>query len=283
MMVDLDCAQSSQTAARVLIAGPTGVFVASRPRINAPKAGWEDGVAMRRQPVLPNARAATFTAVCVGLGAAAHLYMSAAPIPPWAVLTATAAVYGAARMAAAGRERSLLYIVALMGTAQVFLHLLFSFAQNLAATDADTIVSGNAVIQQLPSVALPGTAQAGTAVSGPSSMSAMPGMDMSSGTASYVYGAMHMGPGMLMAHAAAALICSWYLRRGETALHHVVRMAARRLRRSVGWHAPVRPRQFVQPRPTSPLPALRLPDLHSALYVNTLTRRGPPMRVMLCS
>jgi hypothetical protein len=238
---------------------------------------------MRRQPVLPNARAATFTAVCVGLGAAAHLYMSSTPIPSWAVLTATAVVYGAARMATAGRERSLLSITALMGVAQVFLHLLFSFAQNVAVTEANTVVSGNAVIVQLPSVALPGAAQTGMALSSSSSMPSMPGMDMSSGAASYAYGAMHMGPGMLMAHAAAALICSWYLRRGEAALHRVVRTAAHRLRRSVHWRLPTRPRQIVQPRPTPPLPALRLPDLRSALYVNTLTRRGPPMCLMFTS
>ena len=235
---------------------------------------------MTRQPVLPNARAAAFTAVCVGLGAGAHLYMSATPIPSWSVLVAVVAVYVAARMVTARRERSLLCIMALMGAAQVLLHLLFSFAQNLAATGADTIVSGNAVIVQLPSVPLPGSATVPSVASMPS----MPGMDMSSGAASYVGGAMHMGPGMLIAHAAAALISSWWLRRGEAALHRVVRMAARWLRRRAGWQAPLRPRQLVRPRPAcSPTAAIRFPRLRSSLYVNVLARRGPPARLTPCS
>jgi hypothetical protein len=50
----------------------------------------------------------------------------------------------------------------------------------------------------------------------------MPGMPMPGADTG-----MRMGMGMLIGHALAALACAWWLRRGEAALHAVLRTAAR--------------------------------------------------------
>lgn len=163
---------------------------------------------MTREPVLPAVRAAMFTAVCVSLAVVAHRTMSDAAIPPWAVVVAGVGVYAPARLGVR-RECGLLGISALMAALQVVMHLLFSYAQGVAA---------------------PGSSAA--------SMS-MPGMSMSAGSSmpmpmhsasvpiAAVGGGMRMGAGMLLAHAAAAVICAWWLRRGESAVHALVRGAGK--------------------------------------------------------
>lgn len=236
---------------------------------------------MTRQPVLPAARAAVFTAVCVGVGLAAHLGMSHAPVPAWAILTALGLVFAAAR-AVAGRERPLPVILALMGAGQLLLHELFGLAQSWAAASADTIASRNAVIVLLPPAPLPGVpsvagAAAAAAAAGTSGMTGMAGMPgMTDGPETYAApGGMHMGAGMLLGHALAALVCAWWLRCGEAAVHQISRTAARRVLRAAR-------RKAISVRP--PLPRSRrrapvrpdVPQLRSALIAHALRRRGPP-------
>jgi hypothetical protein len=169
---------------------------------------------MVREPVLPELRAATFAAVCLGLGAAAHLAMSGAAIPTWALVAGGVMAYVPARYVAGRGERGLLGITAVMGSLQVALHLLFSLAQNAAGT---TRTSGS-----IPGTAMP----AGMRM--PAGMS-MPGSAASVPTASAGVN-MHMGPGMLVGHAVAALVCAWWLWRGEAAVHALIRSASFRLR-----------------------------------------------------
>ena len=160
---------------------------------------------MTREPVLPTLRAAVFTAVCLGLGVAAHRVMSGAAIPVWAVVLGGLGAFVSARFGAR-RERGLAEITLLMGVAQIALHLLFSYAQDVAAS----------------------------ASSMPASVStSMPGMNMPAGTpmpalgVASAGGGMRMSAGMLLGHALAALVCAWWLRRGEAALHAVVHSTAR--------------------------------------------------------
>jgi len=158
---------------------------------------------MTREPVLPAVRSAMFTAVCLGLSVAAHRAMSQAAIPPWAIVLGGIGVYAPARLGSR-RERGLLEITLLMGVLQIALHLLFAYAQDQAASAAQMSMS------PMPGMAMPPG----------SSMSSMPGMTMSSG------GGMRMSAGMLLGHALAALVCAWWLRRGEAAVHAVIRGAA---------------------------------------------------------
>ena len=155
---------------------------------------------MTREPVLPAVRAAMFTAVCLGLGVAAHRAMSQVAIPPWAIVLGGIGVYTPARLSTR-RERGLLEITLLMGVLQIALHLLFACAQNAAATPMQ---------MSMPGMSMP----AGTSMS-------MSGMATpSAGTG------MRMSAGMLIGHVLAALVCAWWLRRGEAAVHALVRGAA---------------------------------------------------------
>ena len=152
---------------------------------------------MTREPVLPAVRAAMFTAVCLGLGVASHRAMSGIAIPPWAMVLGGIGVYASARLGTR-RERGLPEIALLMGVLQIALHLLFVYAQDQAASAAQMSMSRMSMSQ-----------------------TSMPGMSMSSAGSG-----MRMSAGMLLGHALAALICAWWLRRGEAAVHAVARSAA---------------------------------------------------------
>ena len=171
---------------------------------------------MSQKPVLPTGRAAVFTAVCVLLAVAAHTWMSGAAIPLWAVGAGLLPVFATARLMA-GRERSLGTILTLMGLDQTALHALFDVAQQHAAAAATMVTSPAARIVMMPSVPLPG-ANAMPAVS----MAGMAGMQMSGMGMSGAAAPMRMTPGMFAVHAVAALVCAWWLRRGEATVHAVV-------------------------------------------------------------
>ncbi|GGL50801.1 MFS transporter [Planomonospora parontospora] len=80
------------------------------------------------------ARAAVFTAVCLGLGVAAHLFAGGPVSAPGAV-GGTALAFAAA-LAAAGRERSAAVILPLLAGLQAALHLLFSLTHAVPPAEA---------------------------------------------------------------------------------------------------------------------------------------------------
>ena len=167
---------------------------------------------MTREPVLPAVRAALFTAVCLGLGVAAHRAMSGTAIPPWAIVLGGIGVYTPARLGTR-RERGLPEITLLMGVLQIALHLLFGYAQDQAASAAQASMSR----MPMSGMSMP----AGTSMSSMSMHGTTMLMPMSSDGS-----VLRMGAGMLIGHALAALVCAWWLRRGEAAVHAVVRSAA---------------------------------------------------------
>ena len=154
---------------------------------------------MTREPVLPAARAAMFSAVCLGLGVAAHRVMSDAAIPLWAMVIGGIGVYVPARLGTR-RERGLLEIALLMGVLQIALHLLFGYAQDQAVSAAQ---------MSMPQMSMPGMS-----------------MPMSSAPMPSAGGGMRMGSDMLLGHALAAMVCAWWVRRGEAAVHSLIRGAA---------------------------------------------------------
>lgn len=162
---------------------------------------------MVREPVLPELRAATFAAVCLGLGAGAHTMMSGAAIPTWALAVGGLLAYLPARYAAGRGERGLLGIAGLMGGLQVAFHVLFSIAQHTGGTAGS---SGS----------MPGMAMS-------AGMKMPAGMPMPAATAAAASTpvGLHMSSGMLLGHALAALVCAWWLRRGEAAVHALFRGA----------------------------------------------------------
>lgn len=102
---------------------------------------------------------------------------------------------------------------------------------------------------------------------------------MSPGHAAPVMEAMpasHGGPppglGMLLAHAVAVLITSWWLERGEVRLCDLVRRVASWALRVLVW---VRPAAVHGPAPAAPVVWVRRP-LPAAVLRHVMVRRGPP-------
>jgi hypothetical protein len=186
--------------------------------------------------------------------------MSGTAIPAWALVIGGAGAYLPARHAAGRGEGGLPVITGLMGGLQVAFHVLFCFAQHAAAA-----ASGSATMpagMRMPAgMSMPGAASATTSTTAVLRLHAM-------GSSS---------TGMLLAHALAALMCAWWLRRGEAAAHAVIRCAAFRL--SDVWIVTV----FVSVPAdrTSCLMGIAAPprDLRSQWLRGIPEQRGPPRRL----
>jgi hypothetical protein len=165
---------------------------------------------MDDRPVVPTLRAAVFAAVCVALAETAHRLMSHDQVPFPATVAAFAAVFVLARMAA-GRERGIVSINAMMLLVQAVLHVWFNSTQS---TIGRPVVAGCA---PMPSMAgMDPAAMASTASMAPMSMCGD----------HYRWGLMallHTGHGMLAAHGIAAFACAAWLRHGEVALFRLAR------------------------------------------------------------
>ncbi len=178
------------------------------------------------------ARAAVFAAACVGLSAAAHAWMSGAPIAAWALTLAVLAVFAAA-YALGGRPRGFASIAGLMLVGELGLHLLFSAAQQTAA-------QASAATAWTPDLSRIKTAYAlaavdwlcGHGMNGARDLAAAGRSGGSSGSGTMAaspsmgWMASHGCAGMIGVHVAAGLLCAWWLRRGEAALFQTLRALA---------------------------------------------------------
>jgi hypothetical protein len=172
--------------------------------------------------LLRGARSAVFAAVCVGLSAAGHVWMSGHGLPFWALVLAFTAV-GAAGYALAGRQRGLVSISALMLAAEGGLHLLFTATQAPQSSDSSSAAQRllGATFATLPASArrIPlsdwvcGT-MGGAGMGGSGGLSARLAADLM---------AAGHGLGMAAAHAVAGLACAWWLWRGESAVFRLLR------------------------------------------------------------
>jgi hypothetical protein len=144
---------------------------------------------------LRGARAAIFAAVCVGLSAVGHVWMSGDGVPGWALALAFAAL-AATGYALAGRQRGFASIACLMLLGELGQHLLFTSAQNHAQDVAaiPEFVSGRVV-----------PASAWICGMSHSGMGHDPG-----------------GAAMIVAHVVAGLVCAWWLRGGEVAVFRLL-------------------------------------------------------------
>lgn len=208
---------------------------------------------MSGESALPTLRAVTFAAVCLGLGTLMHAVTSQGSIPTPALVFGALGVFAAARLAAARGERSLLAISGLMGTSQIGLDVLFALTRHTPSL-------------QLGICRMPGMAQAPPP---------NPRMPLEPAAARLDATAI-----LLIAHILAVLAWALWLRRGEAALHAVIRRAAFRLRRvwavlvyilTPADHAPRRPRTFSHVR-----------SLRSQWMRGILEQRGPPRPAVYC-
>ncbi|NGN64757.1 hypothetical protein G5C51_12695 [Streptomyces sp. A7024] len=200
---------------------------------------------MTSGPAFRIARAAVFAAVCVVATGLGHALMSGRPLPAWGVAYAFAATTAAAWWLT-GRERGAVAVTGATVVAQLALHGVFTGAQWLATPPEPA--------GQLPPHAGHAAAEGAMAHAGHGS-----------------------SPGMVAAHALAALVCGLWLWRGEAAAYRTgralaafvfvpLRLARRVLAGVVS--APSRPSPAVGAEPPA---RPREPLLQ---YV--VSRRGPP-------
>jgi hypothetical protein len=219
---------------------------------------------------LRGARAAVFAAACVGLSAAGHVWMSAGPIPMWALCAAVLAT-GCGGYALAGRQRGFAPIAALMLLGELGLHLLFSAAQHTVATATTIPVSGTPTMAATPGIVMPHRVAASAWLCGGTTMSAHGAMAMPWMTA-------HGSAGMIAAHVLAGLLCAGWLHRGEVAafrlLRALVRLALPLL--VVFWPSALTAadRTTAQPGDNG-----RHVATGRGLFAHVLVRRGPPTPV----
>ena len=188
-------------------------------------------------------RAAVFAALCVLLAAGGHALATGAAPPVWVQAAGFGPVFAAGCLLA-GRERSLPAIGAGTLTAQGGLHLAFDS------------------VRPHPGMTMRG-------MPGMGGMQAMHGMGMAHSHA--------LAPHATVAHVGAAVVLTWWLRRGEAALWSLLRRAARLVPglaawwqvRGGGWRVPD-PRDAVRLRAGAPRPLRRL------LLRHAVQRRGPP-------
>ncbi|MET8946789.1 hypothetical protein ABZX30_25285 [Streptomyces sp. NPDC004542] len=199
---------------------------------------------MSPSPAVRVLRAAVFAAVCVLLAAAGH-GLAVGDMPPVRVDAAGFLGVSALGWLLGGRERSLLGIGSAMLATQAGLHLVFDAAHRavtppVGAMDM-TMAHGQVMTGMSPAHPVHAVTAHATA-----------------------------------AHVLAALVASWWLRRGEAALFSLLRRAAALVPGLAAWwrDAPL-PAVLDGPlrAPADPGPLRLLPLRHA------VNRRGPPARI----
>ncbi|MEU1806823.1 hypothetical protein [Streptomyces sp. NPDC019937] len=214
-------------------------------------------------PALRTTRAAIFAVVCVVMAALGHAVMSGGTVPGW--------MLGAAFLATAsvawwltGRQRGGAVVTGATVGAQMALHLLFHFSQSSRLAQAPM-------------------GHGAHGAHGGGGMSGGPGMDGLAGMADAHMASAADGitPGMLLAHALAALVCGLWLWCGEAAAFRLGRALAAAV------FVPLRLVLRLLGADALPLPTRRLPRrpgagraLRAALLHHVVARRGPPEGLM---
>jgi hypothetical protein len=218
------------------------------------------------RPRLRVARAALFAALCVTLSSTSHVLMAREPLPLTAVVGAYAAVFALAFLLGGRRERGFWQIAGLMVPLELAVDTLFTSGQRACYGPSGGPVTGSwrsfheaiachggQVGGRLPTVsAAPAAAQM------PSS--ALPWL-------------------LLALHVVVGLLASWWLRRGEAALHRVLRsVAAAAFRPLLFAVAAARTAGTAASRRLRPAGARTAAEALSARpLLHSVLRRGPPV------
>ncbi|MFD3453678.1 hypothetical protein ACFWVC_16030 [Streptomyces sp. NPDC058691] len=205
-------------------------------------------------PQLRALRAACFAALCVTLSATAHILLSREPLPLATTAGAAVGVFGVA-YALCGRERGYWPIAGLLVPLELAVDTLYTAGQHTCYGPAGGPVTGSwrSINEAL--------ACHGGDVGGPLAGAAG-------------------GPGhsaspwlLLVVHVAVGLTAAWWLRRGEAALHGLLRTVFRPLLVAVAaLRGTARPRTAARRSVPAAAAAPALP-----LLLHTVVRRGPPV------
>ncbi|MGA4860270.1 hypothetical protein ACPCAB_26895 [Streptomyces koyangensis] len=230
-------------------------------------------------------RAAVFTAVCVVVSAAGHVFASCVALPGWTLAAAFLGVF-LVTTGLAGRERSLPGIVLALAAGQIGLHALFGLAQQgaaQAASEATLVARAGELTCGHSGAISPHQAE---------QILTTAGLDPHSGSVHQHTGLAGLLPSlpMFLGHLLAALVAGWLLRRGDLALFRLMRLSAlgrdelrvhgapvralrtalrlvRSLRAGLGTDGSPWTRHLAPPEP----PLLRTAELQ-----HSVSRRGPP-------
>ncbi|MFI5678996.1 hypothetical protein [Streptomyces cellulosae] len=231
---------------------------------------------MRASPAVRGLRAAVFAALCVLLAAGGHVLATGMAPPVWVQAVGFLPVFAGACLLG-GRERSLVAIGGATLVAQGALHLAFGTVRPRAAATARD--------QGAPTTR---GAYAGTAVHGmrgphmvhPHTTSAHTMASHTMGAhaiASHQMGAHALTPHATVAHVSAAVLLTWWLRRGEAALFSLLRRTATLVPGLAAWWRVRRGARYVPATPRRRRPATAGPRiLRPALLRHAVQRRGPP-------
>lgn len=201
---------------------------------------------MSASPAVRSLRAAVFAAVCVLLAVAGHRLGTGVTPPVWADGAGFLGVFGTGWVLGA-RERSLVGIGVLMLGTQGVLHVVFEAA---------------------------GSSAGPAAVGGGMHRDAMGAGPVPAKVVGHLY---EMCTPVTAAHVLAALVASWWLRRGEAAVWRLLRCAVESMPSLGGvWRLLVTP--VALPVGPGGVPGAfgRVVALRQALLRHAVCRRGPP-------
>ncbi|WP_028809005.1 hypothetical protein [Streptomyces sp. 351MFTsu5.1] len=199
---------------------------------------------MRASPAVRSLRAAVFAALCVLLAAGGHTLATGMTPPVWAQAIGFLPVFGAGWLLG-GRERPLGAIGAATLTSQAGLHLAFGAAGSHAT----------ATRQGMTPLAMRGMRMIHTTTPPPHAVT----------------------PHATAAHLCAAVLLTWWLRRGEAALWSLLRRSVALVPGLAAWWQGYG-------EPAAPDPACPAPDHGTRtprrlLLRHTVHRRGPPTTI----
>jgi hypothetical protein len=223
------------------------------------------------RPRLRAVRAALFAALCVTLSSTSHVLMAHAPLPMIAVAGAFVAVFAAAYLLG-GRERGFWSIAGLMVPLELAVDTLFTSGRQSCYGPSGGPVTGS--WRSFHEAVLCHGGQVGAR----NGLAALPGGATAQQMPSSVL------PWVLLAvHVSVGLVAAWWLRRGEAALHGVLRtMAVAAFRPLLFAVGAARTALTPLPRRISPAVAGRTAGALSARpLLHALVRRGPPVPVAL--
>jgi hypothetical protein len=219
------------------------------------------------RPRLRAVRAALFAAVCVTLSSTSHVLMAHRPLPLPVVAAALAAVFAVAYALGGRRERGYWAIAGTLVPTELALDTLFTSGQQSCYGPAGGPVTGS--WRSLHEAVVCHGGQVG---------SGLPGVGATQHvTAQVTQATASPLPWLLLAvHVAVGLLASWWLRRGEAALHRVLRAVAaaafRPLRLVAAARAALAGADRVHPATGHPAAAA----LAARPLLHSVVRRGPP-------
>jgi hypothetical protein len=213
---------------------------------------------MEGTPQLRVVRAALFAAVCTTLSCTSHVVLSRMPLPVTAVAVVCIAIFTLAYVLA-GRERGFRPIAALLVPLELGADTLFTAGQHTCYGPAGGPVTGP--LASFGADLLCNGGRVGAPLTGNRLLPPDPTL-----------------PWLLLAmHVTVGLLASWWLRRGETAIHRLLHAAASLTFRPLVLAAATvdalayRPTQRPACRAAAPATAPVLP-----LLLHSVIRRGPP-------